>query len=341
MRRIFLPNLIFLFVSVIFSSIVLPEDNVDLVDQLSSLQEDQIDIGHVCLLFAKEAYPGLDVDDYSKKLDQMVKEIQRLTGNNTEPDHRIRALNTYLYLDRGFHYDTEDPYGHKLKNRYINGLLDTKSGSCFTMPLLYLALAQRLGYPVYPVSAPQHLFLRYVDPKLAMQNIEATGGGGYSPDEAYVNDMEIPSRGIETGTYLKTMSYKDLLAELFVENAVYWAKNHNAPKARRYFEESLRLNPKTAEVYRIYGNFNFELAKYELEKYQSGYPSFIQISDNPLVQRQIRNSQLGFRNQLISKGEELRRKAEELGAAPPLPKNYWLIQEQNRKEQKLSKEIDP
>ncbi len=332
-------SLSFLIISVIFPHTAFSEKNTDLIEKFSSLEENQIDIGRTCLLFAKEAYPDLDVDDYSKKLDQMVKEIQRLTGKNTEPDHRIRALNTYLYLDQGFHYDTEDPYGHKLKNRYINGLLDTKSGSCFTMPLLYLALAQRLGYPVYPVSAPQHLFLRYVDPKLAMQNIEATGGGGYSPDEAYINDMEIPSKGIETGAYLKTMSYKDLLAELFVENAVYWAKNHNAPKARRYFEESLRLNPKNAEVYRIYGNFNFELAKYELEKYQNGYQPFIQISDNPLVQRQIGNSQLGFRNQLISQGEELRRKADELGAAPPLPKNYWLIQEQNRKEHKLSMEV--
>ena len=171
-----------------------------------------------------------------------------------------------------------------------------------------------------------------------MQNIEATGGGGYSPNEAYINDMEIPRRGIETGAYLKAMSYKELLAELFAENAIYWAKNHNAPKATRYFEESLRLNPKNAEVYSSFGNFYFELAKYELEKYQNGYP-FPQVSSNPLVQRQIRTSQLEYRNILISKSKEFMRKAEELGAAPPLPRNYWLIQEQNRKEHKFSMEV--
>ena len=332
---------LFVFFSVIFPLTAFPQEINESIERLSSLQEDQIDIGRVCLLFAKEAYPNLNVDEYSKKLDQMVKEIQQLTGNNPDPDHRIRALNTYLYQDQEFHYDTEDPYGRKFKNRYINGLLDTKSGSCFTLPLLYLALAQRLGYPIYPVSAPQHLFLRYVDPKLEMQNIEATSGGGYSPDEAYINDMEIPGRGIETGAYLKTMSYKDLLAELFAENAIYWIKNHNAPRATRYFEESIRLNPKNAEVYHSFGNFYFELAKYELEKYQSGYQPFIQVSSNPLVQRGIRNGQLEYRNQLISKGEELRRKADELGAAPPLPKNYWLIQEQNRQGHKLSMELKP
>lgn len=319
-----------------------PEAPLDLVEKFSSLQEDQIDIGRACLLFAKEAYPDLDIDEYSKKLDQMVKEIQkytRETGDYNDPDHRIRSINTYLYRYKGFHYDNEDLYAHKLKNRYINGLLDTMSGSCVTMPLLYLALAQRLGYPVYPVSAPQHIFLRYIDPNLKMQNIEATNGGGYSPDEAYINDMEIPNKGIETGAYLRTMTYKEFLAELFIENAGYWAKNHNAPRAIRYWEESFKLNPRNAEVYRILGNYYFELAKYEMEKYQSGY--YPKVSNNPFVQRDIRNSQLAYRDQLIAKGEEFRHKAEELGAAPPLPKNYWIIQEQNHKANKLSMEVKP
>ncbi len=317
----------------------LPGEISESLEQLSFLQEDQIDIGRICLLFAKEAYPDLNVEEYSKKLDKMVKEILQLTGNNTDPDYRIRALNTYLYQDQGFHYDTEDPYGKNLKNRYLNGLLDSKSGSCLTMPLLYLSLAQRLGYPIYPVSAPQHLFLRYVDAKLKMQNIEATGGGGYSSDEDYIRDMEIPHKGIESGAYLKTMTYKELLAELFAENACYWAKNHNGPKAFEYFETSLKLNPKSAEVYSLFGKLHFERADFELEKSQSGF--YPQISRDPMIQRTMRESQLQFRNELIARGQNLFDKAKELGVAPPLPKNYWLIQEQNHKDHKLSLEVKP
>src|SRR3989338_6522079 len=94
-----------LIIGIISPFTVFPEESIESIEQLSSLQEDQIDIGRVCLLFAKEDYPELDVDEYSKKLDQMVKEIQQLTGNNPDPDHRIRALNTYLYQDQEFHYD--------------------------------------------------------------------------------------------------------------------------------------------------------------------------------------------------------------------------------------------
>ena len=174
--------LFFFIFSAVPSSVAFSEENIDLIEQAAFLEEDEIDIGHICLLFAKEAYSELDVDEYSKKLDHMVWEIQKYTrdmGDESDPDHRIRCLNSYFYRYKGFHFDNDDPYASKLKNRYINGLIDTKSGSCFTLPLLYLALAQRLGYPVYPVSAPQHLFLRYVDPNLEMRNIEATGGGGY------------------------------------------------------------------------------------------------------------------------------------------------------------------
>lgn len=308
-------------------SLAAPTDEIsESIEKLSSLEEDQIDIGYACLLFAKEAYPDLDVKEYSKKLDNIVQEIQAFTGDNTDPDHRIRALNTYLYRRQDFHYDNEDPYGYKLKNRYINGLLDTKSGSCLTMPLLYLALAQRLDYPVYPVSAPQHLFLRYIDPNFEMQNIDATGGGGYSSDEDYINDMEIPERGIETGAYMRTMSYKELLAELFVENAGYWARNHDFPKAAHYYEESLKLNPNNAEVYRIYGDMYFDLAK-----------------SNPYIPKQfpqIQRAQKDSQNYNLRKGRELHNKAIELGAAPRIPKNYWLIQQENRKKHKLSKEIN-
>ena len=39
--------------------------------------------------------------------------------------------------------EDDDLYGEQLTNRYLNGILDTKAGSCTTLPLLYLVLAQR------------------------------------------------------------------------------------------------------------------------------------------------------------------------------------------------------
>ena len=133
---------------------------------------------------------------------------------------------------------------------------------------------------------------------------------------------------------MKTMSYRELLAELFVENAGYWAKNNNLPKASRYYEVSLKLNPRNAEVYRLYGNTYFELA----ELNSADLNSLDIPMQNPKLQ-QVQRVHRDLQEYYLRKGRELHNKAIELGAAPPLPKNYWIIQEENQKKYALSKEM--
>ena len=87
---LFISILLIIFTS---SSVTFPAETKEFSEQLFSLPEEQIDIGHACLLFAREVYPDLDVDEYSRKIYQMVSEIQKYTrdtGDPDNPDHRIR-----------------------------------------------------------------------------------------------------------------------------------------------------------------------------------------------------------------------------------------------------------
>lgn len=220
-----------------------------IAEQLAALPESKIDIGIAALTLAREIYPDLDVQSYSTKIDMMVEKARAFTHGSKDPEYRIRALNTYLYKEEGIKYDRFDTNAELLQNRYLNGILDTKTGSCVTMPLLYLAIAQRLGYPVYPVAAPQHLFLRYIDPKLKMQNIEATGGGGYSPNDEYKEVLRVSDRGIKSGAYLRTMSYREFLGELIGENGIYWDRQGDLERAIRYLNVGIKLNPRSADLY--------------------------------------------------------------------------------------------
>jgi hypothetical protein len=72
----------------------------------------------------------------------------------------------------------------------------------------YVAVAQRLGWPVYPVSVPDHSFVRYVDPALKDQNIETTSNGGYVPDGIYVKDFVVSEKGRKSGAYFRTLTYR-------------------------------------------------------------------------------------------------------------------------------------
>ncbi|PIQ87558.1 MAG: hypothetical protein COV74_00355 [Candidatus Omnitrophica bacterium CG11_big_fil_rev_8_21_14_0_20_45_26] len=302
------------------------------IEDLAKLPEEEIDIGNVALLLAKEAFPDLDVKKYSDQIDQMVKDIRKLNSGSTDPDFRIRSINTYFYLDKGIHYDKDDQYGRELKNRFLNGILDTKSGSCATMPLLYLAVAQRLGYPIYPVAAPQHLFLRYVTPKMEMPNIEAVGGGGYSSDEHYIHVMEIPEKGIQHGAYLETMTYKQMLGDLITENGFYWAHQDDYMRAIKYLEIGTKLNTKAAEAYRFLGNVYYNIAAdYRTQS------TYLYDTGDPHVDKTLkitRNLYEQYCRNFMNKGDIAISRAHYLGVAPPLKQNYWIRQEKRALELK-------
>jgi regulator of sirC expression with transglutaminase-like and TPR domain len=231
------------------------------INQLLHLPENKIDIGIAALTFAKDVYPDLDIKKYSAKIDRMVKEAKEFTGKSNDPEYKKRALNTYLFRDYKLEYDYADPHAQKLENRYINGLLDRKKGSCTTMPLLYMAIAQRMGYPVYPVTTPDHNFLRYVDPRLKKQNIEATSNGGWSPDETIIEELEVSEEGIKSGAYMRTLSYHEYLANLLVLNANYWAEREDLAKAFVYIMKATDINPKDANHFEALAMTMYRISK--------------------------------------------------------------------------------
>ena len=235
------------------------------VQKILMLPESKIDVGIAALTFSKEIYPEIDVDNYSKKIDALADEVKALTRGRSDPDYQIRALNTVLYLREGYGYDKSAEARDKTANYFISGTLDTKHGTCISLPMLYMAVAQRLGLPVYPVEAPEHLFLRNMAPGMSMPNIEATEGGGYSSDSTYIRDFKITDKGVSSGAYMRTMTYREFLGVLLEENGVAFAKMRQRDRAIKYFEVAAQLNPHSivaAENLRI---------SYDIKRKQASY----------------------------------------------------------------------
>jgi regulator of sirC expression with transglutaminase-like and TPR domain len=220
------------------------------VSALLNLQEKEIDIGRAALILAKELDPDFDIAAYSRHIDLLAQKVSRLSQGTQDPDQRIRALNTVLYQIEGFRYDHSASAIDKLESHSLKGILDTKLGTCVTMPLLYLAVAQRLGYPVYAVSTPNHIFLRYVDSKLDAQNIEATSGGGYSPDAYYIREMQVSKRALRSGGYMRTMTHRQFLAMLIEDTVIALYRNHgNIDRSIQYLKITARILPTFPDHY--------------------------------------------------------------------------------------------
>lgn len=103
------------------------------------------------------------------------------------------------------------------------------------MPMLHIVLADKLDWPIKAVRNPKHVFCRYIDRNLEMNNIEATCGGGYVSNERYISDSQISKKAIKNGVYLRTLSKKEYIASMLLTCARYcYENNKNIQKAIYY-----------------------------------------------------------------------------------------------------------
>lgn len=113
------------------------------------------------------------------------RNVARTKGKNpNDPDTRC-AIFCGAILNLGFAYAegfrTEDStlaakrrLYEDANNIFLTGLLRTRRGSCVSMPLIYLVIGRRLGFPVYLVAIGRHYFIRWEEPGFRL-NIERPG----------------------------------------------------------------------------------------------------------------------------------------------------------------------
>ncbi len=223
-----LKKALLVFTSVILTSALLSaqtEYTGQTIEDILALPDEEIDLGIACLVLAKDAYPNVKIEVFDNILDFMANQLNTLMQDNSDPEARIAMMNTYFYRpgwwndSLTFTYDLDDLEASKKDNQFLNGYLATRLGSCITMPMLHLVLADRLGWPFHAVRSPKHFFARYMDESLNDKNIEATCGGAFISDQRYITDVEIPEKTIKNGVYLRTLSKKEYLASLLLSNA--------------------------------------------------------------------------------------------------------------------------
>jgi regulator of sirC expression with transglutaminase-like and TPR domain len=91
---------------------------------------------------------------------------------------------------------------------FLHGLLGPRrTGTCASLPVLYVAVGRRLGYPLKLVAAKNHLFVRWENERERL-NIEATTQGLTTFDDEYYRGWPFPMTPEEERTerYLTSLS---------------------------------------------------------------------------------------------------------------------------------------
>jgi regulator of sirC expression with transglutaminase-like and TPR domain len=230
-------------------------EEVPYLERLLAMKEDDIDVAAVVLNVKKLSHPELDVNKYLRQIDALADDVKTKTMGETDTEIILMVMHTVL-RDHGFAANGEAApvkRGEWGEWGDLDVLLETKKGSCYSLPVLELGIAQRLGYPIYPVKVPGHFFLRYIDAGLNVRNIEPTNGNVFFTDETYAKECGLPSAGAENGFYLRTLSYREYVGEILLQQGVRWAEEDDYARARPYFEAARMFTPTDPEIHSALG----------------------------------------------------------------------------------------
>src|SRR3989338_687728 len=224
-------------------------------------------IGHRTLDL--EAELGIGTEPHKETLDMLIEEARtaiQVKDAYTREDAVgiLRTINRILQ-DKGFEQrDEKQP---------IDGLhlfhegLGSKKIDCYSTSFIYLSIADALGLPLVVVSAPEHLFVRFIlnGEKI---NWETTSAEVLSDDD-YKLEFNIADATIKNEVYLRNLTRQETMALVYNNRGIAWRRKGNLDNAIADFNNSIRLNPNFAEAYNnrgaawaIKGNLDNAIADY-------------------------------------------------------------------------------
>ncbi len=134
-----------------------PLSNLARFARVVGRRESAINLAEAALLIAEDAYPGLDIDAYLQRLDEMAEPL----AGRLRPDSSLQAtvdlVNGHLFGDLGFRGNAQDYYDPR--NSYLNEVLDRRLGIPITLSVVYMEVARRIGLTVVGIGLPGHFIV--------------------------------------------------------------------------------------------------------------------------------------------------------------------------------------
>ncbi len=192
--------------------------------------------------------------------------------NNSEGYFRMMMMTTVLQQDLGVRYNPEriqlpwnpiesnERFFADSRDIFIHGLARKNgTGTCSSMPVFFVAVGRRLGYPLKLVRAKSHLFARWDEAGRSF-NIEGTSIGLVSyPDNHYRNwPMSFTPEEEEAESYLKSLTpVQELTVFLSIRGACLRAHT-NYLHALGAFAQAFYKEPQSVGYQKLFANAEYE-----------------------------------------------------------------------------------
>jgi hypothetical protein len=244
------------------------------LNELLSLSPAELNHYDIALmdLLCSQGLPGAETMNISNclvNLNQWASHVQSETERNfhryrenpadfyySEGYFRMLIMAVVMYEDFGIRYnpdritlpgqiDSNDRFFANSQDIFLNGLVEgQRMGTCSSMPVLYIAVGRRLGYPLKLVTTKAHLFVRWESDSDRF-DVEATGKGMNRYDDEHfkqwpfpVSDDEIRKEG-----YLKSLTPSEELAVFLSLRGNCLKESGRLNEAAICFAQASRLAP--------------------------------------------------------------------------------------------------
>lgn len=197
-----------------------------------------LNLGRAVFLVENAYYNNtLNYDDYQKTInDQLQFCNEKIHEDKLDPNNNLvknmmlfRLISDTLKIKpRGtertithlpIKYDLDDYKSEKhFDSHFITKLMKSGSGQCYSMPLYYLVLAEKMGAKAHWAFSPQHSFIKIQDEHGTWYNLELTCNAVLS-DAHYMNSSYIKAEAIRHRIYLEPLDKKEAVAQMLIELA--------------------------------------------------------------------------------------------------------------------------
>jgi hypothetical protein len=180
--------------------------------------------------------------------------------------YRMMMLTTVLQQDFQAHYslnrarpqllgesESSDAFFADSREVLLHGLLGgDRAGTCSSLPVLYVAVAQRLGYPVSLAAAKGHLYVRYEDGDEHL-NVEATSIGYNSFPDDYYRKWPYPMNDAEAREYglLRPKTKAEMFGAFLIIRAQTLTSAKRFDEAAETWTQAARYLPSTPTLARL------------------------------------------------------------------------------------------
>ncbi|KXH84905.1 hypothetical protein [Chryseobacterium kwangjuense] len=228
-------------------------------ENLSKLDPEGYSIADAVFL-VENAYNNNDKKFHSTYQDQIQKAtniIRRDIKNSgiEDTDNVSKNLSIFKYfaedskvngkvVHKAIKYDFDDYMGAKdYSKMFVSKLMNTNSGQCHSMPLLYLILAEQIGAEAYLVMSPNHSYIRFKDADGEMLSVELTNGM-FSANSFVLNSGYIKAEALKNKLYMQNLNKREILSQTYVDLASGYIHKYGYDEfVSKVLDNALALNP--------------------------------------------------------------------------------------------------